>query len=421
MGMTERQPREAVESAPRRIGRKVAGLQDEALGRLLRTSADERLAAVYKREAAASLRQAAPGGHPWRSRGLALLIAAALVVAALFWMRRRDESLSYEVAGTSGALGQWVAADGSPVALDFSDGSLVTVEPGGRARVTALGRRRADVLLERGTLHVRVVHRQDNAWVIASGPFLVHVVGTEFDVAWDASHDTLSVRMDSGRVRVEGPCVEADGRFVSAPETLRVSCSAPPAPSPHDRPTPSPSASAPAAATVEAPPSPSTTAPSAAPVPGWRSKLQAGQFREAFAEAESLGLDAVIASATGAELLDLGSAARLAGKGQVAAQLYQATRKRSPGSEAAANAAYQLGRMAFDGRGAWAEAEKWFASYLAERPGGSLAPEALGRSMECAKNRGDSARAKDLAARYLERYPKGAHASLAAGLLRESP
>jgi TolA-binding protein len=418
MGMTERQPREAVESAPRRIGKKVAGLQDEALGRLLRTSADERLAAVYKREAAASSRQAAPGDRRWRSRGLALLVAAAMVVAALFWLRRRDESLSYEVAGTSGAIGQWVAADGSPVALDFSDGSLVTVEPGGRARVTALGRRRADVLLERGTLHVRVVHRQDNTWVIASGPFLVHVVGTEFDVAWDASHETLSVRMDSGRVRVEGPCVEADGKFVSAPETLRVSCSVA-QPLSHDL--PAPTASAPTAAAVEAPPTPSASAPSASAVPGWRSKLQAGLLREAFAEAEAVGLDAIIASATGAELLDLGSAARLAGKGQIAAQLYQAARKRSPGSEAAANAAYQLGRMAFDGRGAWAEAERWFATYLAERPGGSLAPEALGRSMECANGRGDGARAKELAARYLERYPKGAHASLAAGLLREGP
>jgi outer membrane protein assembly factor BamD (BamD/ComL family) len=77
--------------------------------------------------------------------------------------------------------------------------------------------------------------------------------------------------------------------------------------------------------------------------------------------------------------------------------------------------------MAFDGRGAWAEAEKWFAVYLSERPGGMLAPEALGRSMEAADKRGDRARAREIAVRYLAAYPKGAHAALAGSLSNEPP
>ncbi|HTJ80753.1 MAG TPA: hypothetical protein VL400_03490, partial [Polyangiaceae bacterium] len=108
-----------------------------------------------------------------------------------------------------------------------------------------------------------------------------------------------------------------------------------------------------------------------------------------------------------------GSAARLAGDPRGARHYYEVARRRFPGTDAAAVAAYHLGRMAFDGAHAWAEAERWFGVYLAESPGGALAPEALGRSMECADNRGDHARARDLAKRYLAAYPSGAQASLA--------
>lgn len=419
MGVTEKRSSDATLSTSRVAGRRVAAMQDEALARMLQPTADERLSAVYRREAARSVERAKARTQASARRALQLVLVAALALVGIFIVLRRDEPLAFQVGGATGGVGQWIAADAAAVSLDFSDGSQVDVQPGGRARVTGLGPNKAEVLLEQGTLHVRVVHRQDNAWVVVSGPFAVHVVGTEFDVAWDVTTETLSIRMDAGRVRVVGPCVGESGRFVTAPESVRVRCS-PTAVTAAEAPiAPSEPVVPPAASDKPAPAPLATSIASAAPP--WRTKLESGELREAFNLANEIGLDAVQATATAAELNELGSAARLAGKADAAARLYAAARRRAPNTDAAANAAYHLGRMAFDGKGAWAEAEQWFSTYLAERPGGSLAPEALGRSMECASKRGDEARARQLAAAYLERYPKGAHANVAAAILLPAP
>ena len=87
-----------------------------------------------------------------------------------------------------------------------------------------------------------------------------------------------------------------------------------------------------------------------------------------------------------------------------------------PACSAAPSAAFHLGQLAFDGRGAYADAEREFATYLALRPRGPLAAEALGRMMEAQQRSGDLAGARISAARYLALYPTGAHARLAKGL-----
>ncbi|XXX73219.1 FecR domain-containing protein [Sorangium sp. So ce134] len=412
------------------LGRRVAAHQDAALERLARPSTTDRLQAIYRKEAALSLRaRAAP--FP-RRLGFALAAACVAACALVVGLSRPDDPLTYRVDGSPGAVGRWVAADASQVGLDFSDGSRVDLAPGTRARVTEVGPLGAGVLLERGSLHVRVVHRDDTRWVVVGGPFEVHVIGTEFDVTWDTEAEELAVSMSAGRVRVLGPCVEPPGRAVAAPESIRLTCAAPRAAAPQaPPPAPDPNASSPADAPAlpssasaaapapAAPPSPRARAeaPSAAaPSWGWRAHLAAGRLAEALADVELLGIDTVLERAGGAELVDLGSAARLSRKPDVAARFYETARARFAGSDAAAVAAYHLGRMAFDGRGASAEAERWFAVYLAERPRGALAPEALGRSIECARNLKLHARARELAARYLAAYPNGAHAGLATAL-----
>ncbi|MGK3960973.1 FecR domain-containing protein [Sorangium sp. So ce118] len=427
------------------MGRRIAAHQDAALERLARPPAADRLQAIYRKEAALSLRSSAAPSPRRLGIALAAACAAAFALVFVFALSRPGDPLTYRVQGSPGAVGRWVAADASQVGLDFSDGSRVDLTPGTRARVTEVGPLGASVLLERGSLRVRVEHRDDTRWVVAGGPFEVLVIGTEFDVTWDTEAEELAVSMIAGRVRVLGPCVEPPGRAVAAPESVRLSCAAPRAAAPQ-APAPAvasqapPPAVAPQASPPAQPPAllPGASAAAPAPVPpvlpparagaplaeapseSWRAHLAAGKLREALADVELLGIDAVLGRASGAELVDLGSAARLSRRPEVAARFYEAARQRFAGSDAAAAAAYHLGRMAFDGRGAWAEAERWFAVYLAERPRGALAPEALGRSLECARNLKLHARARELAARYLTAYPNGAHAGLAATLADEA-
>ncbi len=394
------------------IGRRAAEHLDVLRDGLPRPSPEERHAAVLRRGRTRVARR-----RPFARWVLAAAIITCLAFVLVRWMRDDAGSISYEVEGGRGEIGQWVGSDEMETSLSFSDGSAVHIRTGARARVTDLDSRGASLLVERGGLHVRVEHGESTKWLIAGGPFEVHVLGTEFDVAWDPATEELTVAMTSGRVRIEGPCIEPATRIVAAPERVRLTCSA--TSSKPERP-----ASAAVAAAPTAPPSasadatalPSSDAASPSPPPAtaaWRTLLGEGKPREALASATASGVEEVAQRASGAELVELGSAARLAGKPALAAQLYKAARGRAPRSDAAAIAAYHLGRMAFDGRSAWAEAEQWFGVYLGERPSGALAPEALGRSMECAKQRGDAARAASLADRYLAAYPNGAHAALA--------
>ena len=118
-------------------------------------------------------------------------------------------------------------------------------------------------------------------------------------------------------------------------------------------------------------------------------------------------------------MLELGNTARLAGNPARASEAYLAARQRFAGSGTAASAAFQLGRIAFDGARDYGAARRWFSAYLAEQPGGGLAQEALGRVMETEHRSGDRAAAQASARRYLARFPNGAHAALAQSLVAE--
>jgi TolA-binding protein len=72
--------------------------------------------------------------------------------------------------------------------------------------------------------------------------------------------------------------------------------------------------------------------------------------------------------------------------------------------------------MAFDQRGDYPSAARWFWTYLGEEPGGSLASDALGRLMEAQSRSGNQAAAKATARRYLEAYPNGLHQDVASRL-----
>jgi ferric-dicitrate binding protein FerR (iron transport regulator) len=379
--------------------------------------------------------------RPWIA-ATSVLAAAACVLflaftARLFAPVDRAAPLTFQVGpsetplasakGTAapGVPGQWVAAaTAERLPLRFSEGSLVRLEASARARVVDVTDTGARVALESGTVHAEIVHRDKTRWSIEAGPFEVRVTGTQFDVAWDPSPRQLTISLLEGRVAVSG-CDLAHPRVVAAGETFQATChddranvdGPTPAPLPTPvRPTEAPPTVAPrpSHAASATPPAAATNAGFAPPdSPTWREVLARGRYAEALRLAEEEGLSSVCASADVGTLMQLGDAARFAGRADRAKVILLEVRRRFPGDSRAATAGFHLGRIAFDDDASFADAARWFDRYLTELPAGPLAREASGRRMEALEKSGDHAGAALAAKGYLEAFPTGPHAQLA--------
>jgi len=332
-------------------------------------------------------------------------------------------SLSFTIDTTPGTTGAFIAAPpAKELPVTFSDGSRVRLAPAARARVAQVGHDGARVLVESGTVHVAVVHRDEaTKWAVEAGPFEVRVTGTKFDLSYDPNDTgTLIVKLEEGSVFVRG-CGMGEGRRLNVGEQLRASCKdlssniSPIGSASVDALPDAPIAAAPLKATA---PSPAATPSSSSEVVALAKR---GAHAEALAAAESNGGFAhTCESMTGSELLLLADAARYAGRFDRANEALSAARKRFAGSDSAAIAVFELGRIAMDVKRDLPAAGDHFETYLRERPTGSLAREALGRALEARQRAGDQARAERLAIRYLDAYPDGPHAKLAQKLRDES-
>jgi hypothetical protein len=391
-----------------RLGRAVDAEEDELL---LARGPDPRGRARFL--AAAS----SPRGR-WRLGAVAAAAIAAGVLLAAWPRRPISFQVGVEGSAEAGAVGAWIAPPDRAVPLRFSDGTRVRIEPGARVRVAALGARGGQIVVEDGAVRVEV--RAGARWSIESGPYSVIAEAASFEVRWDLAAEVLRVELAAGSAAVSGPGVGAAVR-VAAGEELRVLRR-------EDRverrprgQVEAPSTSATAAAI--APPEPASAAPRIAPPPSarprppapprpsWRELVAAGKYPEALVAAEGEGFPRICAEGSAADLRDLADAARLSGHAARAVEALRTLRGRFAGSEQAAEAAYLLGILAFDG--APAEAARWFGAYLAERPAGRLSREAAGRLIEAAERGGDRAAARAAAQRYLRDHPGGPHAEIA--------
>jgi TolA-binding protein len=113
------------------------------------------------------------------------------------------------------------------------------------------------------------------------------------------------------------------------------------------------------------------------------------------------------------QLLTAASEARFAGQRDAAIKLLDEVRRRAPGSDQAALAAFETGRAYYDDASDFKRAADSFDAYLRERPNGRLAREALGRAAEAHERAGDHATARRLATEYLARFPAGPQARIA--------
>ncbi|HMR04142.1 MAG TPA: FecR domain-containing protein [Polyangiaceae bacterium] len=420
------------------LSRGVREEQDRGIDERVRPPIEERLAGIH---AELGRRNVARGHAPYWALGAAVVAAACVL---LWWGARPAAPISVARGGQPVEPGAWVQSTATAETLSFSDGTQVQLQPQTALRVLSLSAVGASLALERGTLHATVVHRDDTRWLVAAGPFEVHVTGTEFDASYDPARQVLDVQMFEGSVRVTGSCLK-EPALLSDQQRASFRCQSGSAAAPEaTEAKAAPSLAAPAehataanASAKDAPAkdtlrpagpesagkasetsaaAPSTTAPA---TEDWRALARDGHFKAALAAAEARGFAALCASESAPALLELGNAARLAGNAVRASEAYLAVRGRFGGSGAATNAAFQLGRLSFDGAGNYAVAERWFRAYLTEAPGGALAQEALGRVMECQQRTGQRSAAEQTAAQYLARFPGGAHANLARSLTPE--
>ncbi|WP_433932791.1 FecR domain-containing protein [Sorangium cellulosum] len=155
----------------------------------------------------------------WMAAAALVLSAVAVVIVA-----RPGAPMRFELGTTEpGVVGAWIAAPaGAELPIRFSDGSVLRLAPGGRARVASVGANGAEIALERGALDVAVVHRGGARWRVRVGPFQVHVIGTRFETRWDPVTERFEVALREGAITVSGPVV-GEARAVRTGERVTVS------------------------------------------------------------------------------------------------------------------------------------------------------------------------------------------------------
>ena len=402
-----------------RLGRDIAAEQDRTLAQ------DLSLGSVRARVIGQPLGRAVQRRW-WLGAAALAAVAAGLVI---YGVSRPRAPLGATFGDHPLAVGEWVSAtDAGTPHIQFSDGSEVALRPGSRARLATLDSVGAHLVLESGSADVRVTPNHGAKYRVSLGPFAVDVTGTRFDVGFRPADEVFTLTLHEGKVVVSG-CVLGEGRTLLAGESLSASCRAGhfeisalggsrPAPSAEgEAAAPSPSAAEEAAVAEPAlrVNEPQRETPPLAPT--WQGLSKQGRFADAYSLIAADGFDAAVSRASAAELSLLGDTARFAGKPADALLAYQALRSRAAGTASAKQAAFSIARVHFDQRAAYAEAARWFRTYLAEQPQGPLAREAEGRLMESLSRAGDRVGARKVAEGYLAKYPRGPHERVARQLV----
>jgi transmembrane sensor len=355
-------------------------------------------------------------GPRWWAWSMAVGAVAAAVL--LVWIAVRPQALTFQVEGAtdSGQAQAFVAAgEDQPLTLAFSDGSAVELRPRTRVRVGALRDDGADLVLESGTLRASIEPLAAGSWSVAAGPYRVDVIGTVFSVRWVPEEESFELELSRGAVQVQGPGIEGvrevavGERLVIMGRNERAEASEPAARVDEageqseeiviDEAEPGVEAEPRTGARRGSGGKPSRSGSGSGSdgeavgtgVEDWRKLAHQGSYREALAAAEAAGFSQLCASLDAAALLELADAGRYARKIARAREALVALRRRFPGTEAAAAAAFDLGRLGSGGANECGDATKWFRTYLRERPQGSMADAARHRIDECAEGSAEEA------------------------------
>jgi TolA-binding protein len=364
---------------------------------------------------------------------VAAVILAALVLGPSLWRKR---PLTYVMSDGEIQAGGYFRIDAhAHPTIRFSDGTKIAFQAGARGRVATVDAHGARVMLDEGEADVEVVPRGGSSWLFDAGPFLVHVRGTKFALAWKGDEGRLDLRLRTGAVSVTGPLSD-QAISLHAGQWLTVRLAT------HEAFVRNlDSAASPLSPTGDALPpvashAPAEVPPAVAPVPvvpdhrararrpirgtsrapaefDWASARAEGDWTRIVESASKRGVDRTLAERRSEDLALLADAAHYLHHDDLAERALLAQRQRFAGSTRAKDAAFLLGRIVESRPGGSAEALAWYDRHLDEAPSGVYASEALGRKMTVlARLRGAKA-ARPVAEEYLRRYPAGTYARTA--------
>jgi TolA-binding protein len=393
------------------LGRRVAQVQvDSGATEAERAFLRERLLAAVRAARRRRLAVRAFGGF----------VLGAAAVLTLFVLRRSSSpapwgipcDLDFSVDGAPGKVGDFLPSpDDRAIELRFAEGTSAVLAPRTRGRVTAVSPYGADIVVEAGKAKMSVVPRPHGRWSVHAGPFVVHVTGTRFEVAWDPVKDRFVLELYEGKVRVSG-CVFGDGNEVAAGERVEAGCGIAEVRVSRL----STQGSAPQGAAPDPVSQASAAVSAAQPRPDWLALAHAGRYAEAYRAADTEGIDDLCTKSSATSLLLLGDAARLSGHPDAAHSVYLGVRSRFAGTKSAAIAAFYLGRLDLDAKHD-SSAKTWLLAYLDEMPDGPLSAAALGRLLEIQIASHGQKSTCGLAKQYMDRFPNGPHAAIAAHVL----
>jgi len=379
-------------------------------------------------------------------RWIALASILGAIVAGLS-LRLRERALTFEVMNATVSDGGYILARGLDASVRFSDRSELGADPGTRLRVSRLEAHGARVMLEGGLLHVRIRPEPRATWTLDAGPYIVHVTGTEFDLAWRVDEQTLDLRLVKGSVTVDGPLANGGLKMVAGEHLVANAADGslsivngldPEARATGRAPTSSastrfsPMATGSASAADEGPLipqarthplTPRADAPAAGAVAGahageqdWAARVARGDFASVIEDAEHRGLERSLAKGSPVDLAALADAARYARRPDLARRALTTARVRFPTAVQARDAAFFLGGLTEAQQDAPA-AVGWYDVYLSESPEGAYASQALGRKMVLLEKTQRPDGAMRAANEYLRRFGEGPYAPAARRLL----
>jgi hypothetical protein len=365
-----------------------------------------------------------------RWTAVAAVLGASIATLAL---RLRERALTFEVTNATVSDGGYISAGGLDASVRFSDRSELGAVSGTRLRVSHLDVHGARVMLEGGLLHVRIRPVPRAAWTLDAGPYIVHVTGTEFDLAWRVDEQTLDLRLIEGSVTVDGPLANGGLKMVAGQHlvanatdgSLSIVNGLGTKAATNDAPLPAtPPTGVTTAWTAAVGPPPLTSTSRALPAAAsartgeqtWAARVARGDFAAVIDDAERRGLERSLAEGSPVDLAALADAARYARRPDLARRALTAQRARFPAAVQARDAAFFLGGLTESQKDDGAAVE-WYDVYLRESPQGAYASQALGRKMMLLERTRDADGARRTAVEYLQRFASGPYAPAARKLL----